>query len=186
MALDAVSAARSVRRARTTRPMRTHPSRSRRARLAISHLRPADEPGDNLMAIRCSPRQDAGGLPEFCSGDTIAERVPTIARNVRSSTSPCTSSRPAGARGAGGQGTRHTPARSPTGAPHALCQSGTRCPADSASWPTGANADWRRPAPDKEKPRVPGGVREVSGRPSRHRLLWWNCTRGRGLLTADN
>ena len=44
----------------------------------------------------------------------------------------------------------------------------------------------RRPEADKEEPRVPGGVREVSGRPSRHRLLWWNCTRGRGLLTADN
>ena len=30
------------------------------------------------------------------------------------------------------------------------------------------------------------GFREVSGRSSRHRLLWWNCTVGWGLMTADN
>ena len=136
MALDAVSPALTVRRARTTRPVRTYPSRSRRPGLAISHLRPADEPGEKWMAIRSSSRRDAGGLPAFCSGDKPAERIPTISRNVRSSTSPCTSGSPASARGARGQGEWKTRLEA-LEAPRKHCARVAH-----ASWPTGRH---RRP-----------------------------------------
>ena len=202
MALDAVPPALTVRHARTRLPRRTHSSRSRRARLAISHLRPADEPGEKCMAIRRPSRRDAGGLPAFCSGDTPAERVPVIARNMRSSTSPCTSGRPTDARGARGLEAGARAGREDGHAGHGRPRlEAPRAPRKHCAKvahdarPIGHHgrpeqtptcAAVRRPEADKEEPRVPGGVREVSGRPSRHRLLWWNCTRGRGLLTADN